>query len=172
MSQTRRFSAKSGFFLGFIGLTTSLACSSSFTSRGDTAGASGHFTDAGSAATANDAGASSEAGAHTGGTHAGGAPSAGAHSGGASAGESSGGGAGGLVNIAGGGASAGGTSGHGGAGGKGGMGGSATGGQGSTCPPECLVAVQCVDHCGGTVKYTGCCCMPPLVDKKTCASPG
>ncbi|HEY4102854.1 MAG TPA: hypothetical protein VGM44_03150 [Polyangiaceae bacterium] len=35
---------------------------------------------------------------------------------------------------------------------------------------ECLVANTCLDHCGGAVVYTGCCeCVPPAVNKNSCA---
>ena len=36
---------------------------------------------------------------------------------------------------------------------------------------ECFVANTCLDRCGGTVVYTGCCeCVPPAVNQHSCAS--
>jgi hypothetical protein len=64
---------------------------------------------------------------------------------------------------------------HAGAGGAGGAGGaSADGGHAGSraCDiSECLVANTCLDHCGGTVVYTGCCeCAPPAINKNSCAA--
>jgi hypothetical protein len=42
---------------------------------------------------------------------------------------------------------------------------------GSDCG-ECFVAEQCLDHCGGTVVYLGCCaCVAPAVNKNSCPKP-
>ena len=66
----------------------------------------------------------------------------------------------------------GGTMSSGGSGGKGVAGAKGTGGKGgTTCDiMECLIANTCLDMCGGSVVYTGCCsCVPPAVNKNDCA---
>jgi hypothetical protein len=38
---------------------------------------------------------------------------------------------------------------------------------------ECLVANTCLDKCGGSVVYTGCCsCLAPDVNQNTCGGSG
>lgn len=45
------------------------------------------------------------------------------------------------------------------------------GGAGSCAVGECFVANTCLDHCGGTAVYVGCCeCVPPAVNQSSCAS--
>jgi hypothetical protein len=43
-------------------------------------------------------------------------------------------------------------------------------GGGRSCDSvQCLVANICLDKCGGSVVYTGCCeCEPPSVNQRTC----
>ena len=88
--------------------------------------------------------------------------------------KSGGGGAAGSVAHATAGSANGGSSGAsaGGApGASGASGSSASAGKGGGCDiPECLVANTCLNHCGGNVVYTGCCaCLPPAVNRNTCA---
>jgi len=70
-----------------------------------------------------------------------------------------------------GGASAGGTSGAGTGASPGGAGATALGGKSGSCEVmECFVANTCLDKCGGSVVYIGCCsCEPPSVNKLTCS---
>jgi hypothetical protein len=99
--------------------------------------------------------------------------------GGAGTGASSGGSAGAVA--AGGTPSSGGNSGNGGrsAGGTSSSGdggrttGGATGSGGSTsCPPECLVANECVTACGQTPRSYGCCpCPAAMINARTCSTP-
>jgi hypothetical protein len=146
MGHTQRLAAKSGFCLVLTLLTVSFGCSSSFTSSSDAqAGASGSSADAGASGSSADAGASV-------GEEAGAGGDAGVSTGG-TGGSSAG--AGGVLGLSG--SGAGGSSGALGHAGKSG-----------DCG-ECLVANQCLDHCGGTVVYTGCCaCVAPAINKNTC----
>ena len=70
------------------------------------------------------------------------------------------------------GANAGGNYGRGGAHSAGAHSGGATGyaGKASICDlVECFVANTCLNKCGGSVVYTGCCaCEPPSVNRLTC----
>ncbi|HWZ89249.1 MAG TPA: hypothetical protein VNW92_10375, partial [Polyangiaceae bacterium] len=80
-------------------------------------------------------------------------------------------GTGGIVGS-GGGAAGGPSSGGTHSGGGGFTGSAGGGGKGGACEiKECLIAVTCLDHCGGTVVYTGCCaCVPPAVNQTTCVN--
>ncbi len=79
-----------------------------------------------------------------------------------------GGGAGGTTGNTDAGASSGGAD----AGTSGAAGSNAGAGKGNECDiQECLVANTCLDHCGGSVVYTGCCaCVPPAVNRNGCAA--
>jgi hypothetical protein len=85
-------------------------------------------------------------------------------------------GTGGIIGsggaAAGGPSSGGSDSGGGGSAGSAGSLGTGGGGKGGACEiKECFVAITCLDHCGGTVVYTGCCaCVPPAVDQTTCVN--
>ncbi len=52
-------------------------------------------------------------------------------------------------------------------------GGGSAGGAGACAVTECFVANTCLDKCGGSVVYTGCCeCVPPAVNQNTCGGSG
>ncbi len=82
-----------------------------------------------------------------------------------------GGGAGGAGGAAGS-AMAGGGNGGASAGSPGTSGSPGGAGKGNACDQqECFVANTCLDHCGGSVVYTGCCaCVSPAVDANSCAA--
>jgi hypothetical protein len=113
-----------------------------------------------------------------------GASGSGATSGQHTAGGSAGSGHGGSVSntagdvstTAGGASDTAGTSSNGGTTGNAGTasGGKTGGGGAPSCDiKECLRANVCLDHCGGTVVYTGCCaCEAPTVDELSCGAGG
>jgi hypothetical protein len=52
-------------------------------------------------------------------------------------------------------------------------GGANTGGANACTISECFVANTCLDKCGGTVVYAGCCdCVAPAVSQNTCGGSG
>lgn len=164
MSRARGHSLERGFCLGLVGLCVCLGCSSEFSANGGGAGnastggnASGDGGHLHSGGRANEGGASAASAGEgpNGGRANAHAGSAGAGIGGAASGGSQGdlGGAGPHGGRSSGGA---GTTGH--------------GGKNGACEiTECFVANTCLDKCGGSVVYTGCCaCEPPSVNQLTC----
>jgi hypothetical protein len=150
---------------------------------GNGSGAHSGMASAGSHSAGSHSAGSNSAGDGASGASTGGSNSAGQSAGGSGGTSAGNGGAGGSIGGSGnagkGGTASGGTMGNAGHAGHGGASAgnagcsmvvaqAAAGAKGTMCG-ECLIANQCVDQCGGTLVYTGCCACPPCsVNKLTC----